>query len=85
MAESRSPALNRDGAFRDIGTLWTLKRGESTARCVLLALADGLELQVVLDGDVLRAEACERHEHAFELAERWRTRMMDRGWKGLRL
>lgn len=85
MAESRSPALNRDGAFRDIGTLWTLKRGESTARCVLLALADGLELQVVLDGDVLRAEACDRHEHAFELAERWRTRMMDRGWKGLRL
>lgn len=65
---------------RSIGTLWTLTRGESTARCVLLALADGLELRVVLDGAVLRSEACDTHGQAFELAERWRGRMMDRGW-----
>jgi hypothetical protein len=84
MAESRAAAPDRDRAQRDIGTLWTLKRGESIARCVLLALADGLELQVVMDGSLLRAERCERHEDAFTLAERWRTRMMDREWKGLR-
>jgi hypothetical protein len=64
--------------------LWTLTRGESTARCTLLALAEGLELQVVMDGALLRAERCDRHEQSFALAERWRERMMDRGWKCLR-
>ena len=84
MAEPRAASPDRDRVQRDIGTLWTLKRGESTARCVLLALADGLELQVLIDGGLLRTEACERHQEAFTLAERWRARMMDRGWKGLR-
>ena len=84
MAESRAAAPDRDRVQRDIGTPWMLKRGESTARCVLLALADGLELQVLMDGDLLRAERCERYEQAFALADRWRTRMMDRGWTCLR-
>jgi len=85
MAEFRAPAPDRDGVRRDIGTLWTLKRGESKARCVLLALADGLELRVLMDGAILRGERCERYQEAFELAERWRARMMDRGWMRLRL
>jgi hypothetical protein len=84
MTESRAAAPDRARVQRDIGTLWTLKRGESAARCVLLALADGLELQVLMDGTLLRAERCERHEQAFTLAERWRARMMDRGWTCLR-
>lgn len=84
MAESRAPAPDRNGVLRDIGTLWTLKRGESKARCVLVALAEGLELRVVMDGALLRAERCERYEEAFELAERWRARMTDRGWMRLR-
>jgi len=40
----------------------------------------GLELRVLMDGSILRAERCSRHDEAFELAERWRNRMMDRGW-----
>ncbi len=84
MAEPRMSALNRSGASRDIGTLWTLRRAESTARCVLLAVADGVELRVLLDGTILRAERSDGHEQAFELAERWRVRMVDRGWVGVR-
>jgi hypothetical protein len=84
MAQTRSSSLDRDGTLRDIGTLWTLKRGESSARCVLLAMPVGLELRVLLDGTILRTERCGRHEQAFELAERWRCRMMDRGWVRLR-
>ena len=84
MAESGAAAPDRDRAQRDIGTLWTLTRGESTARCALLALTDGLELQVLIDGSLLRSEQCERHEQAFTLAARWRARMMDREWKALR-
>jgi hypothetical protein len=84
MAQTRSSALSNNGSVRDIGTLWSLTRGESSARCVLLALPVGLELRVVMDGSVLRTEHCERHDQAFELAERWRDRMLDRGWSRLR-
>jgi len=84
MALSRSSVVSRDQGQRDIGTLWTLTRGESSARCVLMALSVGLELRVLMDGSILRAERCARHDHAFALAERWRDRMMDRGWTRLR-
>ena len=84
MAVTRSSALHRDGALRDIGTLWTLKRGESSARCILLAMPVGLELRILMDGSILRTERCERHDQAFALAGRWRDRMMDRGWVHLR-
>jgi hypothetical protein len=85
MAQFRPSPLSRDQGQRDIGTLWTLTRGESSARCVLMALPVGLELRVLMDGSILRAERCGRHDQAFALAERWRDRMMDRGWTRLRL
>jgi len=85
MAETHSSALDRDGNLRDIGTLWTLKRGESSARCVLLAMPIGLEVRVLMDGSILRTERCERHDQAFALAARWCDRMMDRGWVHLRV
>jgi hypothetical protein len=75
--------MGNDRVQHDIGTLWTLKRGESTARCALVALTDGLELRVLMDGAILRSERCDWHEQAFELAERWRVRMTDRGWAKL--
>jgi hypothetical protein len=84
MAQTRSSAPSNNGNLRDIGTLWSLTRGESSARCVLLALPVGLELRVVMDGSILRREHCDRHDQAFTLAERWRDRMLDRGWSRLR-
>jgi hypothetical protein len=69
---------------RSIGTLWTLARGESIARCVLIKVQDGLQLRVLLDDTRLRDEDCGSHPEAFELAERWRERMMSRGWVPLR-
>ena len=84
MRQSRATTPEAETVRRDIGTLWTLSRGESTARCALLALGVGLELRVLLDGDILRAERCGKYEDAFELAERWRVRMTDRGWASVR-
>ena len=69
---------------RSIGTLWTLERGESLARCVLMKVPAGLQLRVLLDDSRLREEDCGSHGDAFELAERWRGRMMARGWVPLR-
>lgn len=76
----RSRAESNRQAERSVGTLWTLQRGESVARCSLVAAGGGLQLRVLMDGGVLRCERCESHQTAFELGERWRTRMMERGW-----
>jgi hypothetical protein len=84
MRQSRATTPDGSEIRRDIGTLWTLSRGESMARCALLALGVGLELRVLLDGDVLKAERCGKYEEAFDLAERWRGRMIDRGWVSVR-
>jgi hypothetical protein len=45
-----------------------------------VAVPDGLELRVLMDNSRLRSERCATHQDSFELAARWRERMMDRGW-----
>jgi hypothetical protein len=83
MGVFRSPATARDKVQHDVGTLWTMERGESTARCVLRSMSDGLELRVLMDGTILKFERCDHYDEAFALAERWRGRLMDRGWMWL--
>ena len=50
----------------DIGTLWTLQRDESTARCALLVFAEGCELHVFVDGEPLLSQRCEVQHEVFE-------------------
>ena len=83
MALQESGSAGRESG-RSIGTLWSVTRGESTARCVLIKTVDGLELRVLLDESRLRAQECDSHREAFELAESWRERMMARGWVAMR-
>ena len=80
MGGLRTRAESKRQVERSVGTLWTLQRGESAARCALIVADDRLHLRVLMDGDVLRSERCESYQGAFALAERWRTRMMERGW-----
>jgi hypothetical protein len=70
MRIQQSPSPAPPGADRSIGTLWTLTRGESTARCVLLRVHGGLELRVLMDDSPLRAERCGSHRESFALAGR---------------
>jgi hypothetical protein len=84
MGDRRSRSALDKQAERSVGMLWTLQRGESTARCALVAAIDGLQLRVLMDDDVLRSERCESHHAAFEMAERWRMRMTERGWVRVR-
>ncbi len=74
------PAPTEGSQGEDIGTLWTLQREESIARCALLAFAEGCELFVFVDGDPLLSQRCEVQHEVFELAERWRARMAEHGW-----
>jgi len=83
MALQESRSAGREPG-RSIGTLWIVTRGESTARCVLVKMSDGLELRVLLDESRLRTQECDSHRAAFELAQCWRERMMARGWVAMR-
>jgi len=65
----------------DVGTLWTMRRLDCQARCALLAWPLDWELRIVVDGKTLLAERCPRGAEAFRLADRWRSRMIQKGWR----
>ena len=69
-----------ENAPHDVGTLWTMRRSERCARCALMTWASDWELRVLVEGDVLLTERCRTAADAFEVAERWRLRMLGRGW-----
>ena len=65
---------------QNVGTLWTMRRLDSSARCALFARAGGWELSVLVDGVSLLTEQCSRSSDAFNLAEKWKLRMLHQGW-----
>jgi hypothetical protein len=70
-----------DGTIHAVGTLWTLERDDRTAVCILLAARRATEVRVLIDGDTLLSQRCERHS-VFGVAENWKKRLMERGWIG---
>ena len=75
------PASGRRVMPDDVGTLWTLRRSGHTARCALMALVGEWELRTIVDGNALLAERCPRGAEAFALADLWKRRMLDDGWR----
>ena len=71
---------HHDEAPEDVGTLWTMQRLESSARCALMACSGRWEVRVLVDGTLLLAEPCGRADVAFHLADRWKQRMLQDGW-----
>jgi hypothetical protein len=65
----------------DVGTLWTLRRLEGRARCALLSWPGDWELRVLIEGDTCLTRRCTDVHEAFELAERWRQRLLAKGWR----
>src|SRR5215204_4654039 len=66
---------------QDVGTLWTLRREEYTARCILLSWSPNWELRVVMEKDILLAKRCRTTAEAFDLAEHWRRGLLPHGWE----
>ena len=65
---------------QDVGTLWTLRREEYSARCNLLSWSPDWELRVLIGSDILLAKRCRTTGDAFELAEHWRRGLLEHGW-----
>jgi hypothetical protein len=76
-----SPASDRRETPDDVGTLWTLRRSDHTARCALMALVGEWEPRIIVDGHIILAERCPRGDEAFALADTWKRRMLDDGWR----
>jgi hypothetical protein len=74
-------SITREDAPHDVGTLWTMRRLDHGARCALMAWLGEWELRVVVDGVILLAERCPRGPEAFALADLWKGRMLEQGWR----
>jgi hypothetical protein len=66
---------------KNVGTLWSMRRFGRDARCTLLDRAGKWELRIVSERRVLLAYRCPRGEKAFTVAEAWRRRMLEQGWR----
>ena len=66
---------------KDVGTLWLMRRKRRSARCALISWSGTLELRVLVDGEPLLSERCDEAAEAFMLAEAWKRRMTDKGWR----
>jgi hypothetical protein len=77
----RSVKVSRQESPYDIGTLWILRHQDRTARCALVARKATWEVCVLVDREVLLSERCTRLDETFSLAERWKTRMLEAGWR----
>lgn len=72
--------ITANGSGSDVGTMWTMTRNGSTARCALLSLPREWQLRVVVDGRPLLAKRCPDATRAFAVAEEWKLRLAERGW-----
>ena len=66
---------------QDVGTLWTMRRQEHSARCALIARRASWLLRVLIDRDLLLEERCDGAAEAFAIAERWKEQMRLDGWQ----
>lgn len=80
MAKGTVRAGDQGGAA-DVGTLWTMRRDEHTARCALFARADQWEVRVLVDGKTILRQRCPRSEKAFAHAETWKVRLAAQSWR----
>ena len=80
MANRPSRAPHHDMSW-DVGTLWTMRRDDHTARCALFARRDDWEVRVLVDGEPTLSERCRRSEQAFAVAEKWKGRLAALSWQ----
>jgi hypothetical protein len=78
---NRTPQTPREETPVDVGTLWTMQRQARTSRCALMTSSGRWELRVVIGDEILLSERCDRPGEAFVLAEGWKQRMLDLGWR----
>ena len=67
-----------------MGTLWLVQRDEHVAHCGLFWSREGWELRVHIHEYTLLAQRCKKADQVLELADAWRERLIERGWRDVR-
>jgi hypothetical protein len=59
---------------------WTLHRSRDSARCVLQALGDRVELHITMTHDVVMSQQCSGLDQAMAVSHAWWRALVNRGW-----
>ena len=70
-----------DGRSRPVAFVWRLAKGRHYATCKLWTHPIGAELRITTAREFVRSEAGQDALVLIELAERWRQRWEEKGWK----
>lgn len=68
------------GHAKDLGTVWTLRKGNHVARCVLQGHPIGTEARVLIDSELHRTEAFRDTKSMIDATFEWRVAFESRGW-----
>jgi hypothetical protein len=61
--------------------MWSLAKNGGTLTCVLHENPDaGWDLELELNGKLLRRDACQDVARVWKLTDRWRDRAVEKGW-----
>lgn len=69
-----------DGRAKDLGVVWTLRKGPHTAICVLQGHPLGTEGRVLLDGDLHQTQAFRNTSTMIDTTTSWREAFKAKGW-----
>lgn len=70
-----------DGTPRELGEVWTLRKGSRVAVCTLRSHPIGGEAIVTTDGEWQRGQAGRDGMALFDLAMEWRKQFEGKGWR----
>ena len=65
---------------RSARTRWTLHRRADSARCVLCAIGDRVELQITMAHEVVMSQQCSGPDEAAAISSAWWLALVNRGW-----
>jgi len=69
-----------DGQARDLGEVWTLRKGSRVAVCRFTTHPIGGEVRLEIDGEMLRTGAEREWRPLLILATDWRDQFLEKGW-----
>lgn len=69
-----------DGTAKDMGEVWTLRKGSHLATCRLSTHPIGGEVRVTVDGELVRSEAKRDGLALVDLGLEWQKQFEAKGW-----
>jgi hypothetical protein len=69
-----------DGQARELGTLWTSRKGRQTARCVVVTHPLGWELRLSVANELIRSQVHRDQGALLTDADAWKAAMLEKGW-----